>query len=423
MIYHPDIEEFLESKSWDEGKLVHFNLSVMVDDKFMKAKDNNEMITLHYPCMYETGELVEDPNEWKITREVNATELWDKIMKKAYDTGEYGVLFYDNMNKDNNINYMETIVTCNPCTEYLAGTLYQNGKALDNHLGACNLGSLMLHNFVENPFTSDSHFNKNKLNKAIMTAVRLLDNVIDINNYPLEAYENYQKGVRTIGLGITGLADMLCMLNMKYDSKEALEFVDDLMDYISVCAYQASTILAEEKGKFPYLNEEDRDKFINSNFIQKHLKGHHKYEWEYLIKRIKTYGIRNARILAVAPTGTMSLTYGNNCSSGLEPIFSLEYDRKIKVGGQDESNIVVYPMRDYAYDRWLSIKDNDDCIVQEEVFQTAMDLSVDAHINMLGVISYHIDMSCSKTINIPTEYPFDKTKEVYDKCHRLGVKG
>lgn len=421
MIYHPDIEEFLEAKSWEEGKLNHFNLSVLVDDEFMKAKDNNEMITLRYPCMYETGELVTNPSEWKITKEVNAKELWDKIMTKAYNTGEYGVLFYDNMNKDNNLKYMETIITTNPCGEYLAGTLYKNNKPLENHLGACNLGSLFLHNFVENPFTKDAKINYTDLRYAIEVAIRMLDNVIDINNYPLEAYENYQKGVRTIGLGVTGLADMLCMLNIKYDSKEAVEFVDNLMDDISFIEYETSIMLAKEKGAFPYLEDEDREKFASSNYIMKHYEKSSK--WKKIIEGIKKYGIRNARLQAVAPTGTLSLTYGNNCSSGLEPIFSLEYERKIKFGGQDDSNIQIYPMRDYAYGEWLKVKDNEKCIVKEDVFQTAMDLSVDAHINILGVMAFHTDMSCSKTINIPTDYPFEKTKEVYDKCHKLGIKG
>ena len=421
MIYHPDIEEFLEAKSWEEGKLNHFNLSVLVDDEFMKAKDNNEMITLRYPCMYETGELVTNPSEWKITKEVNAKELWDKIMTKAYNTGEYGVLFYDNMNKDNNLKYMETIITTNPCGEYLAGTLYRNNKPLENHLGACNLGSLFLHNFVENPFTKDAKINYTDLRYTIEVAIRMLDNVIDINNYPLEAYENYQKGVRTIGLGVTGLADMLCMLNMKYDSKEAVEFVDNLMDDISFIEYETSIMLAKEKGAFPYLEDEDREKFASSNYIMKHYEKSSK--WKKIIEGIKKYGIRNARLQAVAPTGTLSLTYGNNCSSGLEPIFSLEYERKIKFGGQDDSNIQIYPMRDYAYGEWLKVKDNEKCIVKEDVFQTAMDLSVDAHINILGVMAFHTDMSCSKTINIPTDYPFEKTKEVYDKCHKLGIKG
>lgn len=421
LIYHMDILEFLEAKSWEQGKLNHFNLSVLVDDKFMKAKDNNEMITLRHPCMRETGELIEDPSEWKMTKEINARELWDIIMKKAYETGEYGVLYYDNMNKDNNIKYMETIITTNPCAEYLAGTLYQDGKPLENHLGACNLGSLFLHNFVKNPFMEEGRIDYDELKHTIEVAVRMLDNVIDINNYPLNAYENYQKNVRTIGLGVTGVADMLCMLNMKYDSEDAIKFMDKLMNNISLMTYEASIQLAKEKGCFPYLRNEDREKFASSNFIMKHY-GEDE-NWLSVIEGIKKYGIRNARLSAIAPTGTLSLAYGNNCSSGLEPIFSLEYERKIKVGGQDDSNIQIYPMRDYAYAEWLKIKDKEGCIVEKDVFQTAMDLSVDAHVNMLGVMAFHTDMSCSKTINIPTDYPFEKTKEVYDKCHRLGIKG
>lgn len=116
MIYHPDIFEYLNSKSYDEGKLVHFNLSIMVDDDFMKAKDNDEEICLHYPCMTLEGELIKDESQWIIKKKVRARELWDLIMKKAYDTGEYGVFFYENLNLDNNLWYMENITGTNPLT-------------------------------------------------------------------------------------------------------------------------------------------------------------------------------------------------------------------------------------------------------------------------------------------------------------------
>lgn len=416
LIYHPDILEFLESKSWDEGKLTHFNLSILIDDEFMKAKDNNEEITLRYPCMNDKGEIIKDESKWEITKKINALDLWNKIMKKAYDTGEYGVLYYDNMNKDNNLKYMENIVTTNPCAEYLAGILFDDDKVLYDHFGACNLGSLFLHNFVLKPFTSQAEIDYEKLQKTIKIAVRMLDNIIDINKFPLENYKKYQKAVRTIGLGITGLADLLVMMNVKYGSRESIDLVDNLMDFITYNAYKSSCELAQEKGSFPMLNKEA---FVKSNFIQKHIMRNP--IWKNIEEMILKNGIRNARMISVAPTGTLSLSYGNNCSSGLEPIFSLEYERKIKIGGQSEDNIVICKMKDYAYDLWENITENN--IVEKDKFVTAMDLDVDAHIDILGIISFHTDMSCSKTINIPTDYPFDKTKEVYDKCHKLGIKG
>lgn len=414
-IYHPDIYEFLESKSWDEGKLTHFNLSVLVDDNFMRAVKEDKKVFLRYPCMNEKGEIINDESLWKVKKEIKARELWDLIMKKAYNTGEYGVLYYDNMNKDNNLYYMEKIITTNPCGEYLSGLLTIDGNVRDDHFGACNLGSLFLHNFVENPFTQNAFINYTNLEYAIKIGVRLLDDIIDINNYPLKNYENYQKNIRTIGLGITGLADLLAMLGLEYGSKESLELIDKLMDFIVYTAYDESCELAKTKGEFKYL---DREKFANSEFINKHIKSNP--EWKTIKDKILTTGIRNARLISVAPTGTLSLTYGNNCSSGLEPIFSLEYDRKVKVGGQDEDNITIFKMRDFAYELY---KDKGFKLDESKIFKTAMDLSVDAHLDVLSTIAYHVDMSCSKTINIPSDYPFEDTKEVYMKCWERGIKG
>lgn len=414
-IYHPDIFEFLESKSWDEGKLTHFNLSVLVDDDFMNAVKEDKIILLRYPCMNEKGEIIKDESQWKIKEEVKAKELWDLIMTKAYNTGEYGVLYYDNMNRDNNLYYMEKIVTTNPCGEYLSGLLTINGEVKDDHFGACNLGSLFLHNFVEHPFEDNAGINCNDLTQAIRTGVRMLDNIIDINNYPLDNYRNYQTNIRTIGLGITGLADLLAMLKLEYGSKESLALIDKLMNLIVYTAYDESCELAKEKGEFNYL---DREKFVESEFIKKHIAKDSK--WENIKNKILKNGIRNARLISVAPTGTLSLTYGNNCSSGLEPIFSLEYDRKVKVGGQDDENITIFKMRDYAYELY---KNSNIELDESSVFKTAMELSVNAHLDVLSVIANHTDMSCSKTINIPTDYPFEDTKEVYMKCWERGIKG
>ena len=416
-IYHPDIYDFLESKSWDEGKLTHFNLSVLVDDDFMKAVESNKNIYLRYPCMNEKGEIIKDESEWKIKKEVNAKELWDMIIRKAYNTGEYGVLYYDNMNKNNNLHYMENIVTTNPCAEYISGILYNEEGIMKGYMGACNLGSLFLHNFVVEPFTKNARIDFDKLKKVINVAVRMLDNIIDVNNYPLKQFENYQKNIRTIGLGITGLADTFVMLNMKYGDEESIKFTDKLMNFITYTAYDTSCELAKEKGSFNFLNKEE---FVESEFIKKHI---NKYpEWEKIKDKILFYGIRNGRCISVAPAGTLSLSYGNNCSSSLEPIFSLEYDRKIKIGGQDEENVKIFKMRDYAYEQWLKF-DSKENIVDKNKFVTAMELSVDDHINILSAVSYHVDMSCSKTINIPTEYSFEDTKNVYTKCWEKGISG
>lgn len=418
-IYHPDIEEFIEAKSKDTGRLNHFNLSVMVDDKFMAAMLNDCIVTLHYPVYDEKYHIIEDESKWKITKTVSARSLWDKIIKLAYDNGEPGVLFYDNLNNLNNTWYTETITHTNPCGEYIAGTVYGEGLKSADFAGACNLGSLMLHRFVVNPFKSDSFFDFSELSKTIRVAVRMLDNIIDINNYPLPQYERYQKSMRTIGLGYTGLADCLAMLGMRYNTAEARAFVDELTENIAFCAYNASVDLAKEKGCFELY---DADNFVTSGFLEKHYSRNDNMrdEWRHLIDRIQMYGIRNARLLSVAPTGTLSLTYGENCSSGIEPIFSKSYDRWVKIGGQSEEDKQLIHIEDYAYHIWKeSHQDTDD----ESLFTTALEMSVDDHVKMLCTIARNVDMSVSKTINVPTDYSFEDTKNIYLDCWRGGVKG
>lgn len=424
-VYNMDIETFIEAKAIDANKLNHFNLSVMVDDDFINAVRNEEDIWLHHPVYNEEGKIEKNESNWIYKKKISAKYIWNKIMQRAYDNGEPGVFFYDNLNKDNNLWYIENIVCSNPCAEYLAGTVYGNNPLNGEKLiasdfgGACNLGSLFLHNFVVDPFTKEARIDFNALRNTIYDAVKMLDNIIDVNSFPNHVYENYQKNFRTIGLGFTGLADTLAMCNLKYDSSEARVFVDNLIEFIAFNAYKASVELAKERGSFPFL---DKEKFVQSGYILKHCKDKDN-SWRELKEDILKYGIRNAKILSVAPTGTLSMVFGNNCSSGLEPIFSLEYDRKAKIGGQTDDKTRIIKMRDYAYGLWLNMKDNPNNIVKEDVFVTALNMSVDSHVDMLGVIAKHIDMSCSKTINVPGEYSFEDTKNIYLKCHELGIKG
>ena len=415
-VYHPDIFEFIHAKEKDTSKLNHFNLSVMVDDAFMKAVENDELIYLHYPVYDEQYHIVIDKSKWMQVKEVKAVDLWNDIMQLAYNNGEPGVLFYDNMNKDNNTWYTETITHTNPCGEFVGGTIYGRELPSNSYGGACNLGSLFLHNFVHNPFKANAYFNFGRLAEVIPIAVRMLDNIIDINKYPLPHYENYQKNLRTVGLGVTGLADMLAMLGYKYNSKEATEFVDHLMEYIAICAYTASINLSKERGCFPFF---DAENFVQSGYILKHLSGSNQEAWKQIKEDILTYGIRNARLMSIAPTGTLSLTFGNNCSSGIEPIFSLSYDRKVKVGGQDDENVKTITIQDYAY----SLYQPENEPTSSNVFVTALDMTVNEHIDMLAVIAKHVDMSVSKTINVPTDYSFEDTKNIYMRCWKEGIKG
>lgn len=419
-VYHPDIEEFITAKSYEEKILDHFNLSVMVDDEFMKAVENDEEITLRWP-IYDEFSQKTSPDKWKIKRTVKANDIWNKIMRHAYDNGEPGILFEDTMNSYNNTWYIEHIVGTNPCGEYIAGTVSgrhpKTGELLDpsQYGGACNLGSLFLHNFVKNPFTKEAVFDFETFGSVIWDAVKFLDNIVDINKFPNPVYENYQKNFRTIGLGVTGLADTFAMVGVRYDSEEAVYFADYLMDFFASNVYRASIELAKENGPFEFF---DAEKYIQSEFIQTHLKNN-PHMWEPVVDGIKKYGIRNARMISVAPTGTISLVYGNNCSSGIEPIFQKSYQRKIHVGGQDDKNIEIVNISDYAYAVYKETHKDDG----GDLFETALDIPVEAHLNMLATIAKHTDAAVSKTINIPTEYTFEQTKDVYMKAWKSHIKG
>ena len=413
-VYHPDILEFIHAKSATEGRLNHFNLSVVVDDAFMNLVIDNGQVQLHWPIYDEKGNKL-PPNKWdkKFTKLVPARDIWNEIMQMAYDNGEPGVFYEDNANNRNPAWYVERIVCSNPCAEYLAGTI--NATDPSQYGGACNLGSLFLHNFVKNPFTKQAHLDTDALRDTISIAVRMLDDIIDVNKFPDKIYENYQKGMRTIGIGVTGLADMLAMLGMKYDSQEARDYVESLMQMITNAEYYASVQLAKEKGCFPLC---EPDKHADGTYVKSVLE-------HDVIDEMSEYGIRNAKIQAVAPCGTISMVFGNNCSSGIEPIFSLSYDRKVKIGGQDDKDVKIVKMMDYAYYLYHKLKDEGKQLDFDEhdIFPTALNMSVDDHVAMLAIISKYTDMSVSKTINVPTEASFDEVKDIYIQCWKKGIKG
>lgn len=207
---------------------------------------------------------------------------------------------------------------------------------------------------------------------------------------------------------------MLVMLGLDYRTEKGRDFVEQLMDFISSKAFLGSALLAHEKGTFPKWNAE---LFLNGGYMKK-MRG--RKAWAETFKAIEKYGLRNAKIMSIAPTGTLSLTFGNNCSSGIEPIFSLEYERKIKFGGQSEKDVKIVKVRDFAYALW---KNCGEPKKYKELFATAMEMTVEQHLLMLGKIAYFVDMSVSKTINIPTDYSFEDTQQVYLKAHDLGIKG
>lgn len=257
--------------------------------------------------------------------------------------------------------------------------------------------------------------NEEKLETSTRTAVRILNNIIDKNYFPSEIYKNYQDHMRAIGLGYTGLADMLAMMGLRYDTEEARTFVKTVTNKILNWAYDESVELAKVYGAFDFC---DKIKHANSPFAIESIK-------EQIRDKIAEYGIRNCKLISVAPVGSLSLTFGNNCSSGIEPIFSLSYERKVRIGGQEDDNEHIVEMTDYAYGLYKRMKVNGERIDfdEKDIFKTALNIDVNGHVDMLGVIAKNVDCSISKTINIPTDYSFEDTKDVYMKCWKLGIKG
>lgn len=243
----------------------------------------------------------------------------------------------------------------------------------------------------------------------------MLDSIIDKNIFPDKAYENYQKNMRTIGLGITGLHNVISMFGYQYGDSYSVAFTNDIIEFIFKNAYLASIELAKEKGEFTFL---DRHKYIQNGYLQKHNKNG---EWQDVIDGIEKYGIRNARICSVAPVGTMSLTFGDNCSSGIEPTFMNEVTRNVKIGGQSEDNVKQIKVKDYAFKKWQEL--NPSKTEKDYPYKTAMELGVNDHLEILKVIAFHTDMSVSKTVNVPTEYSFEDTKELYMNAWKSGIKG
>ncbi len=393
---HPDILDYIEAKK-DPARLRMFNLSVLVTDNFMEKLETGGEI-----------ELVHGGNKYG---KVAAATIWDKIMESTYAQAEPGVIFIDRINKANNLNYCEQIASTNPCGE----------QPLPPY-GACLLGSINLARLVENPFSHDAGIDQNELKELVRVAVRAMDNVVDISNFPLGEQKTEAKNKRRIGLGVTGLADALAMCKIVYGSDAAVERTETWMKLIDEAAYRASIELAKEKGAFPLFNAEA---FLAD--------GTHASRHSLDIKQqIKDHGIRNALLTSIAPTGTISL-YAGNVSSGIEPIFAYSYTRKVleKDGSKREERVEDYAVAAYRK-LWETGEvgvDLDGHAVFDpdrdlpDYFVSAQTLDPVAHVKMQAAAQKWVDSSISKTINCPEDITFDDFKDVYMMAWDSGCKG
>jgi ribonucleoside-diphosphate reductase alpha chain len=377
---HPDIEDFIAAKR-QPGRLRNFNLSVLVTERFMQAVKAGE----DWPLVF----------EGRTFRTIPATRLWDQIMRATYDYAEPGVIFIDRVNAENNLSYCETIGSTNPCGE----------QPLPPY-GACLLGSLNLTRFILDPFAEDARIDEAALGQAAAVAVRFMDNVIDVSNYPLPQQREEAFAKRRIGLGITGLADAMAMCGLVYGTPEAASAAQRWMAAIERAAYGASIALARARGSFPLF---DAQHFART--------GHAAGLPQELRDAIARDGIRNGLLTSIAPTGTISLLAGN-VSSGIEPIFSIRQERRIlQADGSTRSERVT----DYAASLWWRLK-GDDAALPASII-TADQLTPSDHLAMQAAVQRHVDSSISKTINIPEDFSFEAFRSVYEDAHDRGLKG
>ena len=377
---HPDIEAFVAAKQ-QAGRLRNFNLSVLVTDAFMAAVKARA----EWPLVFDGRTFASIP----------AVRLWDQIMRATYESAEPGVIFIDRINAENNLSYCETIGATNPCGE----------QPLPPY-GACLLGSLNLTRFVVNAFGEQARVDDGALRQTAATAVRFMDNVIDISNYPLPQQRAEALAKRRIGLGITGLADALAMCGLRYGTPQAAEAAGQWMAAIEDAAYRSSIALAEERGPFPLF---DASRFGAS--------GHAARLPTHLRSDIMARGLRNGLLTSIAPTGTISLIAGN-VSSGIEPIFSIRYERKVL---QPDGSHRIGTVADYAASLYWEMQGADAPL--PPAFVTADQLIPADHLLMQAAVQKHVDSSISKTINIPEDFPFEEFKGVYEEAYDLGLKG
>ncbi|HWA04123.1 MAG TPA: adenosylcobalamin-dependent ribonucleoside-diphosphate reductase [Rhizomicrobium sp.] len=377
---HPDIEEFIAAKQ-TPGRLTNFNLSVLAGDAFMDA--------------------VRDDAQWdlvfggKVFRTLRARDLWDRIMRATYEYAEPGVIFIDRINGTNNLAYCETIRATNPCGE----------QPLPPY-GACLLGSINLAKLVKDPFGRDAALDLEALAALTRTAIRMMDDAIDVSRFPLPEQRAEARAKRRVGLGVTGLADALIFCRTRYGSAESLALIETWLSTLSHAAYAASAELAKEKGAFPLF---DAAEYLARPHIRALPGG--------IRDAIAAHGIRNALVTSIAPTGTISL-FAGNVSSGIEPVFAYTYRRRVM---QQDGTRTEEEVEDYAYRAFRSRFG--DAAVLPDYFVNAQTLTPEDHLAVQAAAQRHIDSSISKTINLPAEISFDAFKDVYRRAYELGCKG
>jgi len=413
--WHPDIEKFVTAKT-KPGVFENFNVSVGIWDDFWKAlvsKDGNHKYPLRSSRMKEP------------MRHIDAQQLVDLIALSAWKSAEPGVIFFDNINKYNPLIGARggPLRATNPCGEQ---SLYP--------YESCNLGSINLANFVKRKADGAYEFDWQRYEQAIRLATRFLDNVIDMNKYPVDEVKVATKETRRIGLGIMGIADLLFLLKIPYDSKDGYEFMNKLAEAVSYLSMDESVAIAKSRGSFPL--------FKNSDYVKGRIpvagyyelpKETHTYDWDTLIEKIKKHGIRNSWTSTIAPTGTLSMIA--DTANGVEPVFALVYEKRVTVGRFFYSDKVFESMLKenglYSDEILTKIANNYGSVRGlpeipewiQRIFVTAIDIHWTDHVMAQAVWQKWISNAIAKTINMPGDVTAEDVKCAYLLSHELGLKG
>ena len=401
-IDHPDVMEFITAKR-TPGRWNNFNVSVGVSDAFMEAVGQDQPWELVHKAkpsakLIEKGAYQRADGLW-VYQTLAVRELWDTIMKSAYDFAEPGILFLDQIGTDNNLNYCETISATNPCGE----------QPLPPY-GCCDLGPVILTRFVRNPFGFGGapSFDYESFAQVVATQVRALDNVLDVTFWPLPQQREESAAKRRIGVGFTGMGNALAMLCQRYDRDEGRATAAKIAERMRDAAYTASVALAQEKGKFPKF---DAKGYLAEGTFASRLP-------ESIKAQIRKHGIRNSHLLSIAPTGTVSLAFADNASNGIEPPFSWMYRRKKR---ESDGSTSEYAVEDHAWRLYREL--GGDVNSLPEYFVNALEMSAEEHIGMMQAVQPFVDTAISKTVNVAADYPFDDFKNLYQQAWRAHLKG